>query len=412
MLLANPVAADPQPPAVTVKVVQGGEATTKAADVRKVIVSQSVNPPDPFPGYGGSIAWNGVGRSKLGTLIVAFNAGYWHASPATPYTKAHFGGKIEDEGTLHYSLGLPHVDAPTGGRIMFVRSEDGGKTWSKPKTLADTPEDDRQAGLLALPDGTWLCSWFTYVGQSDDPWTDSDLARRSHTFVARSVDDGRTWTKPIRVQAKDHEPMQCEGSDGPPALRKDGSVLITSYGYLAKPGGHEAAGFYTSHDQGQTWKFLSSIQADHDLEETHAVELPDGRLVMIARPNGDIFWSSDGGHTWTPPTSVGIQTFAPTLTVLHDGTLLCLYMGGAAQGLYAMFSTDGGKTWITSSPHAGFLVDRVYGYGQSVVLPDGSVYLVYQNTMSLNAEQMKNQALFALRLRVRPDHSGIDLLPP
>jgi hypothetical protein len=73
---------------------------------------------------------------------------------------------------------------------------------------------------------------------------------------------------------------------------------------------------------------------------------------------------------------------------------------------------DGGKTWIAPSPHQGFLVDHVYGYSQDVVLPDGSVYLVYQNNMSLNAEQMKNQALFALRLRVRPDHSGIDLLPP
>ena len=276
VLLASAITQAEQPPIVTVKVMQGREATAKATDLRQVIVSQTVNPPDPFPGYGGSIAWNGVGRSKRGTLVVAFNAGYWHASPATPYTKGHVGGRLEDEGTLHYSLGMPHVDAPTGGRIMFVRSEDDGKTWSKPKTLADGPEDDRQAGLLALPDGTWLCSWFTYVGQSDDPWTDLDLARRSHTFVARSVDDGRTWSKPIRIQVQDHVPMQCEGSDGPPALRKDGSILITSYGYLHMPvGGHEVAGFYNSKDEGRTWEFLSAIQVNHDLEEVHAVELPD-----------------------------------------------------------------------------------------------------------------------------------------
>ena len=42
---------------------------------------------------------------------------------------------------------------------MFVRSEDDGRTWSKPQTLADTPADDRQAGLLALPNGTVLASF-------------------------------------------------------------------------------------------------------------------------------------------------------------------------------------------------------------------------------------------------------------
>ena len=405
-----------QLPAVTVKAIQGGEAKANASGFRQVIVSQTVNPPAPFPGYGGSIAWDGVGRSQRGTLVVAFNAGYWHGSPATPYVKAHLAGRLEDEGTLHYSMGLPHVDAPTGGRIMFVRSEDGGKTWSKPKTLADTPDDDRQAGVLALPDGTWICSWFTYVGQSDNPWIDTDLARRSHTFVARSMDDGRTWSKPIRIQVEDFSPMQCEGSDGPPTLRKDGSILITSYGYLHTPvGGHEVTGFYASQDSGSTWKFLSSIKTDHDLEETHAVELPDGRLVMIARPNGDIAWSPDGGKTWTPPVAFGMRMYAPTLYVLRDGTLVCLHASFAPghAGLHAIFSTDGGHTWLAPSNDHGFLVDgSVYGYGAGVVLPDDSIYLVYQNNQSLNAEQMRNQALFALRMRVRPDHSGIDLLPP
>jgi photosystem II stability/assembly factor-like uncharacterized protein len=197
---------------------------------------------------------------------------------------------------------------------------------------------------------------------------------------------------------------------------KDGSILITSYGYLhSRHGwgeGHEMAAMYRSKNEGRTWKFFSSVHTDHDLEEAHTAELPDGRLVMIARPNGDIAWSSDSGQSWTPPVSFGIRTFAPTLTVLADGTLLCLYMGNPVGGLYATFSADGGKTWIAPSLHQGFLVDHVYGYSQDVLLPDGSVYLVYQNNMSLNAEQIKDQALFALRLRVRADHSGIDLLAP
>ena len=51
-------------PVVTVRVVEGGEAAAKAADVRRVVVGPGVNEPDPFPGFGGSVAWAGIARSK------------------------------------------------------------------------------------------------------------------------------------------------------------------------------------------------------------------------------------------------------------------------------------------------------------------------------------------------------------
>ncbi len=121
-----------------------------------MVVGPGVNEPDPFPGYGGTLAWAGVTRARDGALVVAFNAGYWHASPPTPYVMP--SAALE----RYYQIGMPRgVNAPTGGRVMFVRSEDNGQTWSKPKTLFDTPADDRQAGLLTLPDGTILASFFT-----------------------------------------------------------------------------------------------------------------------------------------------------------------------------------------------------------------------------------------------------------
>ena len=66
---------------------------------------------------------------------------------------------------------------------------------------------------------------------------------------------------------------------------------------------------------------LSTVGAKHDLQEVTATQLPDGRLVMIARPEGDISWSSDTGQTWTPPVTFGMRMFAPSLFVLRDGTL-------------------------------------------------------------------------------------------
>jgi len=394
----------------SVKVVEGGEAAGNAADLRRVVIGPGVNEPEAFPGFGGSVAWAGVARSKRGTLLVAFNAGYWHVSPPTPYVMPE--AKVE----YYRQLGMPRdVVAPTGGRIMFVRSEDGGKTWSKPQTLADTPADDRQAGLLALPDGTILASFFTSFGEVD-PW--GDPAYFSHTMIVRSFDDGRTWEKrPRLLQKQSGSPFNGEGADGPGVLRKDGSILLTAYGYL--PAGennkHTAVGVYESKNRGRTWKLLSIVKADHNLEEAHAVELPDGRLVMIARPEGDMWWSRDGGRNWTAPETFGMRIYAPTLYVLRDGTLVCLHGSYAPGhgGLRVIFSTDGGATWIAPAKDHGFLVDGdAYGYGAGTILPDGSLYIIYQNTGSHHTDDAKNNRLLSLRLRVRADHSGIDLLPP
>jgi sialidase-1 len=395
------------PPVVTVRVVEGGEAADKAAELRRVVVGPGYNEPDPFPGFGGSVAWAGVARSKRGTLLVAFNAGYWHVSPPTPFVMP------EDKLESYRKIGMPReVIAPTGGRIMFVRSEDQGKTWSRPQTLADTPADDRQAGLLALPDGTVLASFFTSLGEVD-PWGDPALF--SHTLIVRSFDDGRTWEKhPRLIQQQSGSPFNGEGADGPAILRRDGSILLTTYGYL--PAGennkHTAVGVYSSKNRGRTWKLLSIVKADHDLEEAHTVELPDGRLVMMSRPEGDIRWSGDGGHTWTAPAAFGMKMYAPTLYVLRDGTLVCLH-GSWHGGLRVIFSTDGGQTWIAPAKDHGFLVDGdAYGYGAGALLPDGSIYLIYQKTASVRPADVKTNSLLALRLRVRADHSGIDLLPP
>jgi hypothetical protein len=107
--------------------------------------------------------------------------------------------------------------------------------------------------------------------------------------------------------------------------------------------------------------------------------------------------------------------YAPTLYVLHDGTLVCLHGSYAAGngGLRVIFSTDGGETWTAPAKNHGFQVDDdAYGYGAGVVLPDDTLYIIYQHTGSHHTEDAKTNSLLALRLRVRPDHSGIDLLPP
>ena len=390
--------ADEGGPAVTMKVVEGGEAAAKPEDCRGVIVGPGVNQPDPFPGYGGFVGWESPVRLHDGTWLVGFSAGYWHASPPTPLRVP------TDVLDSWRKMGMPaDIEAPTGGRAMLTRSTDGGRTWSKPETLIDTPADDRHPSFLELPDGTILCTLFTYPGQGD---MKADPSLAHHTRVVRSTDGGHTWqlTPPLP------SPFVADESDGPMVILDDGSVLLTLDGQ-PQDGTPNQSALLRSQDGGQSWELLSTIATDHDLYETNAVQLPDGRLVLMARPEGDITWSDDGGRTWTKPVTFGMRLFAPSLHVLSDGTLLCLHGSYGAGGLRAIFSTDGGHTWVAPAPDYGFLIDRSYGYGKAMELPDGSLFITYISTGGHRAGDARANAVWCIRMRVRPDHSGIDILP-
>jgi hypothetical protein len=105
--------------------------------------------------------------------------------------------------------------------------------------------------------------------------------------------------------------------------------------------------------------------------------------------------------------------YAPSLYVLRDGTLVCLHGSYESDhsGLRVIFSTDGGHTWISPSKNYGFLVSRCYGYGKAMELPDGSLFITEQNYGGHTTKDAQNMSIRCLRLRIRADHSGIDLLP-
>jgi hypothetical protein len=258
-----------------------------------------------------------------------------------------------------------------------------------------------------MDDGTILCSFFTYPGPTASDLA-RDPARTPLTGILRSRDGGRTWEPRLRRLPV---PFVGDATDGPMIVLRDGSVLVCVYGRA--PGArHEGVAFCRSTDGGHTWTLLSTLGADHEMSETAVAELPDGRLVLISRPEGDIAWSSNGGRTWTRPVSFGIRLFEPRLISLRDGTLLCLHGSYGAGGLRAMFSTDGGRTWICPDRRWGFPIDpSVYGYGQAVELPDGTVWAAYIHTGGHRTEDAKAEAIWSIRLRVRPGHDGIDLLP-
>jgi hypothetical protein len=392
-LLAELAAAE----AVTFKAVGSEPEAERYASCRSLIVGPWKNQPEEYEGYNGFVGWSGVTRLKSGRWLLTFSSGNWHASP--PWTEA----ERSDPASLKLfeewrAIGLPDIRSPRGGRAHLMYSDDEGLTWSKPRLLVDTQEDDRHPTILELDDGTLLASFFTY--------------RYPGVYFAkyqRSSDGGETWSEPMDPRG---EPTEGAFGNGPMIQMKDGTVLWVMEGPFDQGQSFNSIGVMRSEDRGQTFELASVVKRDHELNEPTVTEMPDGRLVMIIRKQGDLCFSSDGGRTWEATESPSWELYDPHVLQLPNGVLACFHGSYKNGGLRVLLSPDGGKTWNGPGEGYGYSVDpSVYGYSHPMILPDGTVYIVYLHTGGHTPHDARTEAIWGLRLRVLDDASGIEILP-
>ncbi len=292
------------------------------------------------------------------------------------------------------------------GKVQMVRSSDGGETWTEPQTIANGPLDDRDAGIVQLPDGELLVSYFTsreyyrlaamrkrwkkdrpeYFWLLHDAKIPERLKREAlGNFCIRSRDNGRTWTTPSRFA------INCTAPHGP-VLLKDGSLF--HFGLHNSPKGASRLAAERSTDGGHTWTVLCEKVAEEKnvescalLDEPHVLELPSGRIIAMIRINDPRqvmrqTHSDDGGRTWAPVTETPICGLPPHLIHIGGNRVVCVYGRRKGQyggfGEFACISDDGGMTWdvkneITlAASHCSDL-----GYPSTAALPDGTLVTVY-----------------------------------
>ena len=366
---------------------------------RKMITGPNINPHPAYRGCTGFIGWESVIQLKNGDLLCSFSAGYWHVSFPTPI---NLKPPLLDQ---YIAAGFPkNADAPTGGRGLWCRSKDNGHSWSQPVTLVDTPGDDRHPVIVELDDGTLVCVFFVI-----DNWYGYDKpppGRNKNSRVAsiRSTDGGRNWSKPVYMPSPfAYYDRMC----GKPVVLPDGRILLSTYGKETWTG-REELGVYRSDDQGKSWQFLSRLKGTVGaLDEPAITRAANGQIVMFARPNGELAFSKNDGRNWSQPQPTGIKMVAPCLLTLKDDTIVCLYGFGGTGGLQLIFSDDHGHTWTAPARDRGFRIDpSVYVYAIGTELDDGSIYVAYYDP---RGKQQKT-AIWGLKLRIRKDRQGIDLL--
>lgn len=303
------------------------------------------------------------------------------------------------------------------GRVELIRSSDGGRTWSWPEVILDTPIDDRDAGVCVSKSGALLVTTFTSLAyeavlEHAAGWPKDRLERWKAvnrrttrgerdallgTWMLRSTDGGMTWSSAFRVP--------LNSPHGPIAL-SDGRLLYAGKQLWSEG---KKVGVCHSTDDGKTWEWLADIQSrpgDSVVEyhELHAVEASDGTIVAHIRNHnpankGETLQceSRDGGKSWSTPHAIGVWGLPSHLLRLRDGRLLMSYgYRRPPFGNQARLSADNGKTWSEPMLISDDAPGGDVGYPSTVELADGSFLTVWYESMRSPVRAVLRQAKWSI----------------
>ncbi len=243
--------------------------------------------------------------------------------------------------------GADHGPARISGKI----STDGGKTWGEKHTLVenDGGQNVMEVNFLRSKEGHIHLFYCQKNSEKED----------CRVMIRTSPDEGKTWGAALQISPAGKYTGLTNGR----SLRlASGRILLEAWeandGYC-----------YLSDDDGKTWRESERVRPGDGCWETAAIELKDGRVLMMMRTGlGGQYQSlsDDGGETWSTPLPTALKgTAAPvSLTrVPTTGDILAVWNHnpGASRRnpLTSAISKDEGKTWehfrnIEAEPGGGW----------------------------------------------------------
>ncbi len=264
----------------------------------------------------------------------------------------------------------PFITTADGG-ILCVdahhawHSADEGQTWDSYPLFrnAERYQVSNERALLRTSKGIVVAAWMNLKERSTAPgfkWGGPPEEFRQWilpTYVCRSLDEGRTWEEPIKINTP-----WCGCIHSMIETRSGRIVLV---GQEVSTDWRHVTVMFVSDDQGLTWQrsnILDYGRGRHDhagsIEGT-VIERQDGTLYLLLRTEAGFLYeatSTDGGLVWENlrPSKIRSVTCCAQMGRLSDGRLALLWnhpprhqldSPHSREELSLAFSADDGQTW-------------------------------------------------------------------
>ena len=293
-------------------------------------------------------------------------------------------------------------DLPSHCYLVAQYSDDNGRTWSDPVTVAGTAETGGNYGhgdasIVTNRDNGDIIGIMTSAGTYGHGFFAGTDAEPPRWKTITSHDGGVTWEKPVdhtddlfgaNCDNPDTKTWQSGFSGSGAALQKRDGTLVSSFVNRAEDNSQNFH-FFMSKDGGKHW-YVSGTSGTKSADEPKTLERNNGDLAISVRAGGYNYHNvtSNDGATWHYPSQTRFNTgisgnacdgeYMVWCSTVEgnpwDITLQTIPNSGSRENVSIALSLDEGETFGTPKT----ICPRGSAYSATVVLPDGTLGCYYE----------------------------------
>lgn len=297
---------------------------------------------------------------------------------------------VAPDGTIHAVRLITTGTSSTD--VEYVRSTDGGASFSQPVSLTGDDDDAAQDYPCIAVDSSGI----VYVAYVDNRDKHRGESYYDHIYFTRSTDKGTSFTEPKRISLMpDGKGGSCECCNTGIAASPEGDVYVA---FRSNVDNNRDVYIARSRDAGQT--FDTAIRAASESWKIFACPMAGPSIALDREGTAHVAWKdvrgSAGGKQYVYYTTLRkaasacaldyrisesmIRANYPSLGITPDGAILCATenVQSGETGAYYLYSLDGGNSFGQEMTLAGAAL--LPGTPVVAVGPDGTRYVVWRDS--------------------------------